>query len=675
LPVGEVAHVLFMDLVGYSRLFTEEQQRSARELRAIVRGCAEFGRAERAGRLLRLDTGDGMALVFFGDLLAPLRCAVELAGALNAHPDLPLRMGLHSGPVTRVQDINDGVNVAGPGINIAQRVMDCGDAGHILLSDAYAGLVSEFADWRTTLTDLGVCTVKHGLRLRLHSYHDGAVGNPAVPAALRATRPLVALLYQPDAQPDHHVLALLERELPRHGYDIFIDRHLQIGVDWATEIERQLAAAEAVIPLLSAASVHSEMLEYELQTTHRAAHGPQGRPRLLPVRVRYEGALPPPLAAILEPLQYALWREPADDAELIRRIVEALDHPAETVVSRGAPPLGGAVPLDSAYYVERPTDDAFRAAIARGDGTILLKGARQMGKTSLLARGFQQARAAGSHVAAIDLQALPESRLRTLESLLLTLAGALADQLDLDADPEDTWSERRDPNANLERFLRREALAKLDRPLIWALDEADRLFTCSFGSEVFGLFRSWHNRRALEPDGPWGRLSLVISYATEAHLFITDLNQSPFNIGTRLMLDDFNLEQLAELNRRHGSPVRDGADLARVHAYLGGQPYLTQRALAALAAHELTLPQLETLGTREDGLFSDHLRRLLISLARDAATQTATRAILRGQACPDLDLFYRLRSAGVIVGETTQDARLRCRLYQDYLSRHLLDAA
>jgi class 3 adenylate cyclase len=669
-PAGEIAHVFFMDLVGYSRLSIEEQRQAANGLRAAVRACAEFGKAERAGNLLRLDTGDGMALVFFRDLIAPLRCAIELTGAISSRTDLPLRIGLHSGPVSRVQDINGGENVAGPGINMAQRVMDCGDAGHILLSSAYADLVSEFGEWRPHLADLGEAQVKHGVRLHLYSYYNAEAGNPAVPAALRIIRPRIALLYRRKVEPDSHVLALLERELPDHGYDVFVDRHLNVGVEWASEIERQVTAAEAVIPLLSASAVDSEMLEYELQTAHKAAQGPRGRPRILPVRVDYEGPLTPALAAILDPLQYALWRDPADDAHLMQQVVEALKQPAVAAATPTAPPLGGAVPLDSAYYVERPTDIAFRAAIERGDGTILLKGARQMGKTSLLARGLQQARDAGTQVALIDFQALSEASLRAPQTLFQALGDGLADQLDLDVYPEDVWSDRRDANSNFERYLRREVLAKIDRPLVWACDEVDRLFACSFGSEVFGLFRSWHNLRALDPAGPWSRLTLVLSYATEAHLFITDLNQSPFNVGTRLALDDFTLAQTEDLNRRHGGPVRSG-ELPRFHTFLGGQPYLTQRALAALAAHELTAPQLETLGTRDDGLFNDHLRRLLITLSRDAGMQEAVRAVLRGEPCPDSERFYRLRSAGVVVGESAREVRLRCKLYQVYLSRHL----
>src|SRR5207302_9487539 len=138
--------------------------------------------------------------------------------------------------------------------------------------------------------------------------------------------------------------------------------------------------------------------------------------------------------------------------------------------------------------------------------------------------------------------------------------------------PEDVWHPRRGPSENFERFWRRECLGKIDAPIVWGLDEVDRLFGCDFASEVFGLFRSWHNERALEPDGPWRRLTLAIAYATEHHLFITDVNQSPFNVGTRLTLEDFTFEQVADLNDRYGAPLRDAAELARFVRLVGGHP-------------------------------------------------------------------------------------------------------
>lgn len=144
--------------------------------------------------------------------------------------------------------------------------------------------------------------------------------------------------------------------------------------------------------------------------------------------------------------------------------------------------------------------------------------------------------------------------------------------------PEDTWKAGRNPNTNFERWLRREVLAKSEKPLLWAIDEADRLFSCDFGSEVFALFRTWHNERALDPGGPWSKLTLAIAYATEAHLFIRDPNQSPFNIGTRIALSDFTPAQVADLNQRHGNPLPEDEHLERFYRLLGGQPYLVRRS-------------------------------------------------------------------------------------------------
>jgi hypothetical protein len=204
------------------------------------------------------------------------------------------------------------------------------------------------------------------------------------------------------------------------------------------------------------------------------------------------------------------------------------------------------------------------------------------------------------------------------------------------------------------------------------LDEVDRLFSCSFGSEVFGLFRSWHNERALDPAGPWTRLTLAIAYATEAHLFITDINQSPFNVGTRLTLDDFNLEQMADLNRRYGSPVDEQSDLPRMFSLLGGQPYLVRHAFNELAAGKLQFEEFMGGADQDEGIFGDHLRRILISLSKDAALIEVLRGILEGRPCRDQASFYRLRSAGIVKGEAPEQVQLRCELYAKYLKRKLL---
>jgi class 3 adenylate cyclase len=158
----EIAHVLFMDIVGYSKLSINEQHAAVEELNQIVRASEQFQRAEAASRLLKIPTGDGMALVFYTSPEAPVQCAVEISRALKEHPRLQLRMGIHSGPVSGVVDVNERANLAGAGLNMAQRMMDCGDAGHILLSKHVAEDLEEYEQWRPLLHDLGLCEVKHG---------------------------------------------------------------------------------------------------------------------------------------------------------------------------------------------------------------------------------------------------------------------------------------------------------------------------------------------------------------------------------------------------------------------------------------------------------------------------------------------------------------------------------
>jgi len=483
---------------------------------------------------------------------------------------------------------------------------------------------------------------------------------------------LVALLYKRNAQPDDHVLHLLETQLRANGYRVFIDRHLTVGVEWAREIERQVRGADAVIPLLSALSAQSEMLTYEVQVAHEHAQQNQGKPRLLPVRVQYADPLPPPLSGILDPLEYTLWESPRDDAHLVADLLRGLSAPSPAPRRLDLSSPGGAMPLDSPLYVVRTADEEFRSALARRDMIVLLKGARQMGKTSLLARGLKAVRDNKVQTALTDFQTFNAEQLASADALFRTIAEWFYDLFELETPPEKEWSALRGANANFERYLRRHVLKHLSGPLVWGLDEVDRLFTCDFAGEVFGLFRSWHNARALDPTAPWSQLTLAIAYATEAHLFITDINQSPFNVGTRLTLEDFTREQVADLNRRYGSPLRNEAELGRFCRLVGGQPYLVQRGLNEMVTHQGDIGTLEAQADRDEGPFGDHLRRMLVVLAKDADLLEVVRGILRGTPCPTAEHFYRLRSAGIMIGESSRDAHPRCGVYTSYLERHLL---
>jgi hypothetical protein len=270
-----------------------------------------------------------------------------------------------------------------------------------------------------------------------------------------------------------------------------------------------------------------------------------------------------------------------------------------------------------------------------------------------------------------DFQKLNASYLETVEKLFLALAGSIADQLDIDVNPADVWSPRRGPSMNFERFLKREVLSKVPTALVWGMDEIDRLFTCDFGSEVFGLFRAWHNERSLDPDGPLKKLSLAIAYAAEAHMFIKDMNQSPFNVGTLLVLADFTRAQLDELNRRYGSPLKDDSELNQFYDLVSGQPYLTRRGLNELASQKVQFAELSSRAPDDAGPFGDHLRRLLVSVTEDPAMHDALKAILAGQHTASAEVFYRLRSLGLVSGESARDMRLRCKLYTLFFTRHL----
>src|SRR5438874_3260143 len=162
----EIVHVLFLDIVGYSKALTDEQQQLVDRLNQVVRGSEEFRNAASADRLIKIPTGDGMALIFYNSPEQPVKCAQEISRALK-DSSLPVRMGVHSGPVSAVTDLNDRVNAAGVGINVAQRVMDCGDTGHILLSKRVAEDLQQYSEWQPQLHDMGEVEVKHGVRIHI----------------------------------------------------------------------------------------------------------------------------------------------------------------------------------------------------------------------------------------------------------------------------------------------------------------------------------------------------------------------------------------------------------------------------------------------------------------------------------------------------------------------------
>ena len=184
----EIGHILFIDIVGYSKLLISEQSEQLQKLKEIVWATEQFRQAQAEGKLLRLPTGDGGALVFRNNVEAPVLCAMAIGKELKRHPEIHVRMGIHSGPVNEITDLNAQANIAGAGINFAQRVMDCGDAGHILLSQHVADDLKHYPRWQPYLHSLGECEVKHGVRLNMTNFYSEEFGNPKLPTKLQAAR-------------------------------------------------------------------------------------------------------------------------------------------------------------------------------------------------------------------------------------------------------------------------------------------------------------------------------------------------------------------------------------------------------------------------------------------------------------------------------------------------------
>lgn len=492
--------------------------------------------------------------------------------------------------------------------------------------------------------------------------------NPATPAA--PTPKTIALLYKPNLEPDGKVLQTLEQRLRSLGHQVFVDNQQKISSAWAKAVEEPIRRSDAVIAIVSPQSLRSEMLEYELETAHDQ-FTQTGNPVILPVRVGGDSPLEGAIAAILKPLRFFEWGNPDDDERLVAEVLSAITEPLQPQIEEvKLEPVGGAVAPDSPFYVHRECDMEMLQALDAGESILLIKGARQIGKTSMLGQGAKHSRTAGRRVAVTDFQKFNSAQMATDETFYRLLAATLNRQLKYHFDFESNWDPIFGANLNMENFLR-DLLDASNEPLVWYMDEVDKLFTSPFASDFFGLVRSWHNSRSTEPDGPWRKLTVVIAYATEAHLFIQDLNQSPFNVGRRILLEDFNLQQMIDLNTRYGGPLTNYAVTETLHNLIGGQPFLTRCALDVLATGRESISSLLAHAADDEGPFSDHLKRVLIAVSRLPAVAEYIREVLTGAAHTRHDAYFRLVSAGILRQSADGQIRFRCDLYRIYLERHL----
>jgi len=329
----------------------------------------------------------------------------------------------------------------------------------------------------------------------------------------------------------------------------------------------------------------------------------------------------------------------------------------------------GAMRPESPFYVERLSDGQLQGQLARQGTTTTIQAGRQTGKTSLLIHAIHATRHEGGQVIYLDFQLVDPSSLNDLESLLRFLSEAIAEQLDLEWEVVDEyWQGARNPTNTFNRFLQREVLGRFDQQILLAIDEADLLLDSDYKKHFFALLRAWDSRRAF--DASWRKLDLVMVISTHPYLLIDDVNLSPFNVGLTIQPKDFTAEQVADLNQRHGSPLKPD-EIPALMTLVGGHPYLVRQAYYTLVSENLSLPELLAVAGSPEGPFGKHLLFYAHSLKKSPELLAAFQAVLRDSKAPDESLLERLSAVGLI--QRSEKAwKPRCGLYEEFFLRQIV---
>jgi len=503
-------------------------------------------------------------------------------------------------------------------------------------------------------------------------------------------RASIFLSYQRDIRPDEPLaLELFNRLKKKH--DVFMDPDMAMGTSWAAAIEAELKRSEFLIVLLSPQSVNSEIIKAEIETAHHLAKEHGGKPVILPIRLAFRDPFPYPLNAYLDHINWTLWKSDEDTPLLVEELMQAiaggelsLDQKAKSELLQASmpsiqlEPLHAAQPAklempegtmdpESTFYVERDGDRVALAAIEHQGVTITIKAPRQMGKSSLLIRVMQRAQQAGKRVVFIDFQLFDKTTMANADVFFRQFCVFLADELAMEDRTEDYWKTPLGNSQRCTRYVERYLLKELDGSLVLAMDEVESIFETAFRSDFFSMLRNWHNSRANK--AIWKRLDLALVTSTEPYQLVENLNQSPFNVGEVIDLPDLTLEQIADLNQRHGTALNSD-ELQKLMRLLGGHPYLTRRALYLVASKRITAADLFVKATQDRGPFGDHLRYHLFRLIGKDDLIQGLRQVLNNKRCPDERIFFRLRGAGLVRHEGGNELP-RCQLYADYFRVHL----
>ena len=491
----------------------------------------------------------------------------------------------------------------------------------------------------------------------------------------------------------------LHDSIEEAGFVAFLDTEdIQTGEDWVEFVLSSLRASDYFVLLLSEKANTSEMVIKEVMEA-RNLQSLYGKPVILPVRVQWPENTPlhPKLSKWLNRIQQQRWDGPEDSEQVITKLlnvisergtlrrtekvskeeVEDFAEGIDTLPLTDAPleiPQGS-VHLASPFYVTRKGEVSFIKKITAPKALLRIRGPRQYGKTSLLSRVVAHAREQQYEVVTMDFQNFSEPTLQHEGNLIWEFCWKIAAKVDKEDEFEDYWDAKlkrkpdRDKKQIAHTFIERQVLENLSTNLLVAIDEADRIFPYEAVSDDFFLMlRSWHE--GANTNSLWEKFKLALSYSTEAKLAIKNLNASPFNVGEEARLHPFTLEQLTNLSEIHGlSLSRDQLD--KLLHFLGGQPYLSRRALFSLANHEYTFDGLLEEAASDQGPFSDHLRHHLFNLKQFPDLAKAMKNIITSGKCGNPIEANRLGAAGLTEGTPPNDVRIVCELYKVYFKSKL----
>ena len=520
-----------------------------------------------------------------------------------------------------------------------------------------------------------------------------------VTVARSSSRAQLYISYMRDEPSDARLASTLFSYFQENGFEVLnAQPSHSLKPDWAGRIDGDIQQADYMIALLSEKSVKSEMVLEEVKIAHRTSESAGGRPMILPVKLNKAVRYIYPLDSYLAQLNWAVWSGEMDTATLGELLIGAMDgeslpfsksagkqlqssfvnaEPESVPITATLPPEvpGGAMLVDSPYYVERESDVAAMKIVEQEAATINLrqgvtlhiKAPRQMGKSSLLKRVVSRAAHWGKKTVYLDFQQFGPRVLEDAETFYYQFCAWLTDELDLDDRLDEFWNPRRGLNQRCTRYLQRYVLEEIGGPLLLAIDEADALLGCDFTSDFFGMLRSWHNNR---DSVPWKHLDLLLVISTAPYLLIENKNQSPFNVGETIELRDFNREELSMLNQRYGD-IFQSYQLDELHELLCGQPYLTRKAFYLFKEGRVTIDELLSEKRSEEGPFADHLRYHYYRIHNHPALMGAMSQIIGQHKCDDTDLFFRLRAAGLVKRGESNQVVPRCRLYEYYFKDRL----